>query len=67
MDKPQSITINGEIVFNAEEVYKYDKSFFIGCPRVRTIIEKKKIDEMDYFYAYKNKDKWIISTSNYRS
>ena len=29
-----------------------DKAFFIGCTRVRLIIEKKKLEETDYFFAY---------------
>ena len=47
MNKPQSININNETVYSAEEIYKYDPSFFIGVARVRLIIEKKKLKEND--------------------
>ena len=66
MNKPQSININNETVYSAEEIYKYDPSFFIGCARVRLIIEKKKLKENDDFlFAYNKKDMWIKSTINY--
>jgi len=65
MNKPKSININNEIVYNAKEIYKYDTSFFIGCSRIRLIIEKKKLKQEDYFFAYKKNDKWIKSTMNY--
>lgn len=65
MDKPQPIKILNENVYNAEDIYKYDSSYFIGCNRIRLIIEKKKLDENDYFFAYNNKDTWIKSTANY--
>jgi hypothetical protein len=65
MNKPQTITINDDSVYNAEEVYNYDKNFFIGCARVRLIIEKKKLKEDDYFFAYQKNNKWIKSTANY--
>jgi len=65
MNKPQTININNKVVYNAEEIYNYDKKFFIGCTRVRLIIEKKKLKETDYFFAYMKNDKWINSTSNY--
>jgi len=53
MNKPQSININNETVYSAEEIYKYDPSFFIGVARVRLIIEKKKLKDSDYLFAYK--------------
>ena len=65
MNKPQSIIINNETVYCAEEIYKYDASFFIGCSRVRLIIEKKKLNDNDYFFAYKKNDIWIKSEIKY--
>jgi len=65
MNKPQSININNEIVYSAEEIYKYDPSFFIGVARVRLIIEKKKLKDSDFLFAYKKKDIWIISEIKY--
>ena len=65
MSKPQCITVNNENVYTADEIYKYDKAFFIGCSRVRLIIDKKGLKDEDYFFAYKKGDNWIRSTANY--
>lgn len=65
MNKPTCIKINNQIVYNAEDIYNYDAAFFIGCNRIRLIIEKKKLKNDDYFFAYQKKDEWIKSTVNY--
>ena len=65
MNKPQSIIINNENVYCAEEIYKYDPSFFIGVARVRLIIEKKKLKDSDYLFAYKKNDIWVKSEIKY--
>jgi len=65
MNKPQSININNETVYCAEEIYKYDPSFFIGVARVRLIIEKKKLKDSDYLFAYKKNDIWVKSEIKY--
>ena len=43
MSKPQNINIENELVYLADDLYKYDTSFFTGCSRMRLIIEKKKL------------------------
>jgi len=43
MNKPPSIKINNQTVYNADDLYNYDSAFFIGCNRIRLIIEKKKL------------------------
>lgn len=65
MNKPTCIKINNQIVYNAEDIYNYDAAFFIGCNRIRLIIEKKKLKNDDYFFAYQKKGEWIKSTVNY--
>ena len=65
MNKPNSININNEIVYDAEEIYNYDKAFFIGCSRIRLIIEKKRLNKEDYFFAYQKNNIYIKSTINY--
>ncbi len=65
MNKPVSFIINNEIVYSADEIYNYDKNFFIGCSRLRLIIEKKKLKNDDYFFAYQKNDIWIKSSVNY--
>jgi len=65
MNKPQNIIINNENVYCAEEIYKYDPSFFIGVARVRLIIEKKKLKDSDYLFAYKKNDIWVKSEIKY--
>ena len=65
MNKPTCIKINNQTVYNAEDIYNYDAAFFIGCNRIRLIIEKKKLKNDDYFFAYQKKDEWIKSTVNY--
>lgn len=66
MDKPTQVTINNKIMYKADELYQYDKAYFYGCSRVRTIIKKKNISTNDYLFAYKKDGKWIISQSDYR-
>jgi len=65
MNKPISINIENELVYLADELYKYDTLFFTGCTRVRLIIVKKKLSENDYIFAYKKGNIWIKSTSTY--
>ena len=47
MSKPQNINIENELVYLADDLYKYDTSFFTGCSRMRLIIEKKKLNCFD--------------------
>lgn len=65
MSKPQNINIENELVYLADDLYKYDTSFFTGCSRMRLIIEKKKLKDNEYFFAYTKDNKWKKSTANY--
>jgi prophage antirepressor-like protein len=65
MEKPQSFVVLDEVVYNADEIYKYDKLFFIGCSRSRLIVEKKNLPESMYFYAYQKDGEWIKSNARY--
>lgn len=67
MTKPDYIKIDGYKYYDANEVYDFDTPFFNGCLRSsRLIIEKKKLEENNYIYAYKKGDEMIISTSSYK-
>lgn len=65
--KPNVLKVDNQNVYNAEEIYNYDRRFFIGCPRVRVIVEKKRLTEEDYLFGYYNKkrEEWVKSTPNY--
>jgi len=65
MNKPIHIKIDNELVYLADDLYKYDTAFFPGCNRMRLIIEKKKLKDNDYFFAYKKEDLWKKSSSSY--
>ena len=65
MNKPININIENELVYLADDLYNYDTAFFPGCNRIRLIIEKKKLNENDYFFAYNKDGQWKKSTVNY--
>lgn len=65
IQKPQPQLINGVSAYSADELFEYDKRFFINCPRVRFVIEKQQISEEHYFFAYNKKGIWVKSTANY--
>lgn len=64
--KPSSLTINDKVVYNADELYQYDKAFFYGCSRLRTVIDKKRLEADDYLFAYEKDGKWVLSVPDYR-
>ena len=66
MNKYQIICINKKEYYLANDIYDFDKSYFYGCSgNVRTIIDKKEIDDKDYMFAYKKNNGWIISSIKY--
>jgi hypothetical protein len=66
MSIPNIITINNNNYYYAKELYNYDKTFFYGCSKsIKTIIEKKNINEDMYIYASYNKKKgWSVSNNS---
>ena len=50
--KPTTVLIDNIPYFSAEEMHKYIPKHFKGCPRARTIVENKKLQENDYIFAY---------------
>jgi hypothetical protein len=66
MSIPNIITINNNNYYYAKELYAYDKTFFYGCSKsIKTIIEKKNINEDMYIYASFNKKKgWTVSNNS---
>ena len=66
MNKPTTIIIENEVYYEAEKLYLYDKLFFNGCSRIRSIIDKKRLTDDDYIFGYIKDDKWIKSTKTYQ-
>ena len=66
MEKPTTILIENEVYYEAEKLYLYDKLFFNGCSRIRSIIDKKRLSDDDYIFGYIKVDKWIKSTKTYQ-
>jgi len=65
MKEPATIKINKYIVYNADDVYKYDQLYFNGCARTRNIIINKKLTDDDYIFGYIKKDEWVLSNNKY--
>lgn len=63
--KPNSIVINSIKYYLVSELYDYDRNFFIGCTKNRTIIDKFKLQNTDYLFAYQKNNEWITSTIRY--
>lgn len=67
MNKPQCLKIENEYVYLADDLRKYDKTFFTGCMKTsRLIVEKKKISEDAYLFITKRNDIWKISVEKYK-
>jgi hypothetical protein len=63
--QPLKFVVNNINVYEAINIYNYDSSFFPGCIRTRLIVDKKKLVEEDYLYAYIKKGEWIKSKKSY--
>ena len=66
MTKPTSFILENNIVYEAEHLYNYDILYFNGCSRIRTIIDRKKLNDEDYIFGYIKDGKWIKSTKIYQ-
>lgn len=66
MEKPQKIKINDVEYYLANELYEFDKPYFIGCAKtVRRIVEKKDIPKKFYEYVVKKNNKYEIGNEEY--
>ena len=68
MEKQQllRVNLNNNDYYLAEDLYNYDTAFFYGCSRIRTIIDKKRLQqEKDYIFGYKKTNIWIKSNKDY--
>jgi hypothetical protein len=63
--KPTPVLIQNISYHSAVEMHKYIPKHFKGCPRSRTIVENKKLQENDYIYAYIKDAVYIKSNKNY--
>ena len=66
MDKPTTILLDNEVFYEAEKLYLYDKLFFPGCSRIRSIIDKHRLTNDDYIFGYIKNTEWIKSTKTYQ-
>eukprot|EP00960_Hanusia_phi_P063758 765562-Hanusia_phi.AAC.2 len=60
VEKPQSFDFLGKgLVYNADELAKYDIEYFYGCGKgICKIIIKKNIASSEYFYGLNNNLEW---------
>ena len=66
MEKYNTITINKTEYYHATDIHNFDSAFFYGCRNnVRNIVEKKKMEDNDYIYAYIKNKEWTISNGGY--
>jgi hypothetical protein len=61
--RPSEVIIGTNKYYNAEDLSKYDPTYFYGCSRtVRNIIKRKAIKRDNYIYAtWNKKTNWVIS------
>ena len=56
IEKPQTVTVNGSLFYNAKDLKKYDPEFFKGFKaNIRKLIVKKNISKDNYMYATHSK------------
>ena len=54
--KPQTVTVNGSLFYNAKDLKKFDPEFFKGFKaNIRKVIVKKNISKENYVYATHSK------------
>jgi predicted GIY-YIG superfamily endonuclease len=66
MEKPVVISLCDEHFYEAEKLYLYDKLFFNGCSRIRSIIDKKRLTQDDYIFGYIRDNIWVKSSKEYQ-
>jgi len=64
--KPQSISLNNKKYYNAEDLQKYDDTYFRGLTRTRQIIKKKNIPSDQYIFAAQVKGEWCLKDEGYK-
>lgn len=68
MNCPNTIVLDNQKYYNAEELQEYDPCFFtkVYNKHVRNIVKNKNLTTNDYIYAYINKNgDWIVSVESY--
>jgi hypothetical protein len=51
MSEPKSICINKKYYYEATKLAKYDKKFFKGCSRIRTLLKKRRFKNCTFIYG----------------
>ena len=52
IEKPQPVTVNGSLFYNAKDLKQFDPEFFKGFKaNIRKVIVKKNISKDNYIYA----------------
>jgi hypothetical protein len=66
MENYETVKINDKEYYQASDIYKFDSAFFYGTNNnLRNIVDKKKISDEEYIYAYIKDKEWIISNRKY--
>lgn len=67
MEKPFITIIDDNEFYLAEDLFMYDKNYFIGCAKTtRRIVEKKNIPSTQYVYLKMKNGKYDYSTAEYK-
>jgi hypothetical protein len=67
MSKPEKLCIDDKEYYLANDLFKYDRNFFIGCAKtVRLILEKKDIPQDMYAYISSKQGIWGYSTEKFK-
>ena len=66
MENYETVKINDKEYYQASDIYKFDSAFFYGTNNnLRNIVDKKKISDEEYIYAYIKDKEWIVSNKKY--
>jgi hypothetical protein len=63
---PRIIRIEEKHYYNADDLKKYDPTYFKGCPNPRKILERVNIPENQYIFASLANGLWKIKDNKYK-
>ena len=62
IEKPQTVTVNGSLFYNAKDLKQFDPEFFKGFKaNIRKVIVKKNISKDNYMYEV-----WHLFTKRWK-
>ncbi len=65
MNKPTIIKINNKNYYLATDLQEYDPNFFIGCFRIRQIIDKCSISATNYLFVKYSNEIYTLCNNKY--